>query len=174
MLFETSRLYVTKWKKQDLDVLYNLFNDSAIKDFIAPRLTIEETEQIFHQQLLDYNNSSVFGRYFIKEKLSSKFIGLFLLKNIPEMDSVEIGYSLIKEEWKKGYATEVVNESLNWLFNQQGFTKVYAVTELDNSESQNVLLKAGFKRENDIVEDGRAMSLFMISKRNDPLEWPVC
>ena len=39
MLFETERLYVRKWQRDDLDALYNLFNDDAIKETIAPLLT---------------------------------------------------------------------------------------------------------------------------------------
>ena len=164
MLFETGRLYVAKWKEENLTALYDLFNDAGIKEFIAPKLTIEETEHIFQKQLIDYTNGDVFGRYFIMEKSTGKYIGLLLLKDVDRECSIEIGYSLIKEEWKKGYATEVVNKTVNWLFDQEGFTKICAVTELDNIDSQNVLFKAGFERQNDFEEEGKMMSYFLISK----------
>ena len=51
MIFETERLYVTKWERRDLNALYELFNDDAIKEFILPQLTIEETTHIFEEQL---------------------------------------------------------------------------------------------------------------------------
>ena len=164
MLFETDRLYVAKWRKENLNALYDLFNDAGIKKFIAPKLTIEETEHIFETQLLDYEKKGVFGRYFIVEKSTDNYIGLLLLKDVNRECSVEIGYSLIKEEWKKGYATEVVNETVSWLFNQEGYTKICAITELDNIDSQNVLIKAGFKRQKDILDEGSMMSYFLISK----------
>ena len=47
MIFETERLYVTKWKPRDLNALHELYNDTAIKEFILPRLTIEETRLHF-------------------------------------------------------------------------------------------------------------------------------
>lgn len=164
MLFETGRLYVAKWKEENLNALYDLFNDTGIKEFIAPKLTIEETEHIFRKQLLDYKDGGVFGRYFIMEKSSDKYIGLLLLKDVNRECSVEIGYSLIREEWKKGYATEVVNGTVQWLFNEKSFSEICAITELDNSDSQNVLIKAGFERQNDFEEEGRMMSYFLISK----------
>lgn len=164
MLFETDRLYVAKWRKENLNVLFGLFNDPAIKEFIAPKLTIEETEHIFNTQLEGYKTDGIFGRYFIVEKTSDECIGLLLLKDLHPECSVEIGYSLIKEQWNKGYATEVVNETVNWLFNQQGFTRICAITELDNSESQNVLSKAGFIRQKDILNEGRMMGYFLLEK----------
>ncbi|MEO5651141.1 MAG: GNAT family N-acetyltransferase [Ginsengibacter sp.] len=153
MLFETERLYVAKWEEGDLDSLYGLFNDTAIKEFILPKLTMEETECIFEKQLHAYENNYPFGRYFIVEKISNDFIGLLLLRKNKEEGGVEIGYSLIREHWKKGYATEIVQEGVNWLFEQKKISNIYAVTETGNLNSQNVLLKCGFCREENLMEE---------------------
>ena len=144
MLFETERLYVIKWKKENLNSLYELFNDEATKEFILPKLTIEETQHIFEQQLNDYESNFPFGRYFIVEKESNRFIGLLLLKEMNSSSDVEIGYSLIKDAWKKGYATEVVDEGINYLFGLHTFSTIYAVTDTRNINSQRVLDKCGF------------------------------
>ncbi len=164
MLFETDRLYVAKWKEENLNALYDLFNDTGIKEFIAPKLTMEETEHIFRNQLHEYKNERVFGRFFIMEKATGNYIGLLLLKDVNLDGTVEIGYSLIKEEWKKGFATEVVKVTVNWLLTKKGFSTVCAVTDLNNTDSQNVLFKAGFERQNDFEEEGSMMSYFLISK----------
>jgi RimJ/RimL family protein N-acetyltransferase len=158
MLFETSRLFVTKWKTGDLDSLYELFDNPAIKEFILPRLTIEETTHIFQTQLTGYDAAFPFGRYFIVKKESLEKIGLFLLKEMKE--GIEIGYSLKKEHWNKGFATEIVRESLTWIHELKKFDTVYAITAADNINSQNVLIKSGFSLQENFVEDGKEMSLF--------------
>lgn len=160
MIFETERLYVRRWMVEDLDILYDLFNDVAIKEFILPTLTIEETSHIFKQQLLDYDVNFPFGRYFIVEKSASEFIGLFLLKENEDKAGIEIGYSLKKEHWNRGYATEIVKESLSWLSAMKKFTTIYGVTETGNTNSQHVLLKCGFIRQENFIEEGKEMSLF--------------
>jgi len=160
MIFETERLYVAKWKAGDLKVLYGLFNDPAIKEFILPTLTIKETKYIFEQQLIDYDKDFPFGRYFIVKNSGNDFIGLFLLREKNNKPGVEIGYSLKKEHWNKGYATELVKQSIYWLTEQQKFSGIYAVTELNNIKSQHVLLKCGFNQEENVMEDGKEMSLF--------------
>ena len=158
MLFQTQRLFVTKWKEGDLDSLYELFNDAAIKECIVPNLTMEETIHIFQIQLTGYESSFPFGRYFIVEKESLEKIGLFLLKEMK--DGIEIGYSLKKEHWNKGFATEIVRESITWIQELKKFDTVYAITATDNINSQNVLIKSGFTRQENFLENGKEMSLF--------------
>jgi ribosomal-protein-alanine N-acetyltransferase len=166
MIFETERLYVTKWKSVDLNALHDLFNDTAIKEFILPQLTMEETRSIFENQLHHYTGHFPFGRYFIVEKFSNKFIGLLLFKKDDKKKGVEIGYSLIKNYWKKGYATEIVKESISWIFESKGFSSMYAITGLENENSKNVLLKCGFIREENFTENGEEMNLFGLLKED--------
>lgn len=165
MLFETERLYVTRWMRGNLKSLYQLFNDEATKKFIGPELTIEETKQIFENQLNDYESNFPFGRYFIVEKESNDFIGLLLIKEMDVPTDVEIGYSLIKDEWKKGYATEIVQEGINWLFSLNNFSTIYAITDTRNLNSQHVLDKCGFTH-NKIMEKNQQEFYFSLSKEN--------
>ncbi len=160
MIFETERLYVTKWKSNDLETLHELYNDTAIKESISPRLTIEETKSIFEKQIFCYYSQAPYGRYFIIEKLSNKCIGLLLFKNDNDKAGVEIGYSLKKNHWKKGYATEVVKESINWIFESKGFSSMYAITGSLNENSKNVLLKCGFISKEYFTQDGEDLNLF--------------
>ena len=108
-------------------------------------------------------NDFPFGRYFIVEKLTKECIGLFLLKSFDDADCIEIGYSLKKERWANGFATEIVKEALNWLSAMKKFRTIFGVTETDNTNSQNVLLKCGFIREDNIIEDNKEMSLFELA-----------
>ena len=165
MLFETERLYVTRWVKENLDSLFELFNDEAVKKFILPKLTIEETEHILEKQLNDYEDNFPFGRYFIVEKETNDFIGLLLIKEIDGNTNVEIGYSLIKDHWKKGYATEIVQEGVSWLFSLNIFSTIYAVTDPRNINSQHVLDKCGFSPDQ-LMEKNQHELYFSLSKEN--------
>lgn len=159
-MFESERLYVAKWKAEDLDSLYQLFSNEGIKQFIVPRLTIEETEHIFLEQLKNYDHHFPFGRYFIVEKKSNECIGLLLFKDDKDIEGVEIGYSFKKEVWRRGYATEIVQASIHFLNCQKKFSDLYGITEAYNINSQHVLLKCGFCRQQNFIENGREMNLF--------------
>ncbi len=148
----------------DLAALHELYNDPAIRAFINPKLTIEETQQIFENQLGLYKRTFPFGRYFIVEKRSDRVIGLFLLKKDNTTAGVEIGYSIIKNEWQKGYATEIVKAAVSWIFQQDRFVSVSAVTELVNEKSSNVLLKCGFQSQKIFIEYSSTKHLFNLNK----------
>jgi [ribosomal protein S5]-alanine N-acetyltransferase len=166
MIFETKRLYVTRWHPRDLNALHELYNDIAIKEFILPKPSLEETRHIFENQLNLYRSHFPFGRYFIVEKRSEKFIGLLLFKKGNKKTGIEIGYSLIKSEWHKGYATEIVKESIAWIFDQDRFLSISAITELRNESSKNVLLKCGFHSEDNFMQNGEEMNLFGLLKED--------
>jgi [ribosomal protein S5]-alanine N-acetyltransferase len=166
MIFETKRLFVTRWQPSDLKALHELYNDPAIKEFILPKLTLEETRNIFEIQLNLYKSHFPFGRYFIVEKITNKFIGLLLLKNDNKKTGIEIGYSLIKNQWHKGYATEIVKKTITWIFEQKDFLSISAITELHNENSKNVLLKCGFQPRENFTENGEEMNLFGLLKKD--------
>ncbi len=164
MIFETERLIVTKWKHDDFEELHELYSDAALMETITSQPSVEETRFIFENQIICYSTQSPFGRYFIIEKKSNKFIGILLFKNDNEKQGVEIGYSLKKKHWKKGYATEVVKKSIDWIFDSKGFDNMYAITAPQNENSKNVLRKCGFIAEENYIESGEEMHLFGLQK----------
>jgi RimJ/RimL family protein N-acetyltransferase len=164
MIFETERLLVRKWSEADFQQLHNLYADSAIISAISPPLTIAETRQIFEDQLIRYDIEPQTGRYFIINKANNDLIGTFLLRGNDENDAVEIGYALIRKEWGKGYATEVVKHGIDYVFNSTVFEVINAYTDLPNFNSKKVLVKCGFTQQVNAIEFGNELNLFSIEK----------
>jgi RimJ/RimL family protein N-acetyltransferase len=91
-----------------------------------------------------------FGSWAIVEKASGRLIGGAGfsdrkrdrgedLKGVPEM-----GWSLAREAFGKGYATEAVAAALGWGRNALGPSRVIALTTQDNIASIRVAEKCGF------------------------------
>ncbi len=89
-------------------------------------------------------------------------MGILLFKRDNKKPGVEIGYSLKKNHWKKGYATEVVKESINWIFESKGFYSMYAITTSKNESSKKVLLRCGFLPGELFTEHGEDLNLFSL------------
>ena len=62
----------------------------------------------------------------------------------PAGGAMQLGYSVLPEFQRQGYATEMVGELLGWAFSQPGVTLVAAETEWANPASVRVLEKSGF------------------------------
>jgi RimJ/RimL family protein N-acetyltransferase len=83
-------------------------------------------------------------RFFVEKKDGTKIgvVGVF-----PVGDLWEMGFALIPSERGKGYGTEAVTISVDYLFLSRDLVRVQATTDLRNVASQKVLEKAGFTRE---------------------------
>ena len=60
---------------------------------------------------------------------------------------MEIGYSLVPDERRKGYCSEAVEIMVDYLFLSKDIPRIQAHTDIENVASQKVLEKAGFKKE---------------------------
>ena len=164
MIFETERLFVRHWQQTDLHNLHNLYSDTAIMEYIRPILTLEETRQIFNAQIDQYNIDEYLGRYVIIEKTNSSFAGIFLLRNPVDRIGVEIGYAFRRQDWGKGFATEIVKAAVQYVFTSTNFSSIYAYTDRRNINSKKVLEKSGLTYLENIIEDGKFLDVFSLEK----------
>lgn len=87
------------------------------------------------------------GRIYLAVMLNEEPIGEVILKNINnEQQHCTLGISLRSDDVKnKGYGTEAEIQALRYAFNVLNIDTVFADTVLNNTRSQHVLKKVGFK-----------------------------
>jgi RimJ/RimL family protein N-acetyltransferase len=72
----------------------------------------------------------------------------------PNDGAAQIGYSVLPQFQRRGYATELVTGLVRWAFGQPGVARVVAETEWANPASVRVLAKAGFAAVGPSAEPG--------------------
>ena len=164
ILFETSRLMVRQWEESDLDQIFHLYSDPAVMQFIRATLSLEETNHILQSHLEHYKTYPFEGRFGVLEKSTGLFIGTFLLKPSEAVEGMEIGYALLKAYWGQGLATELVRGGIAFAFTKADIEELFAITQLDNEASKNVLRKSGFRQLDNILEHGREVNLFYLNQ----------
>ena len=162
ILFETPRLLVRQWEVNDLDHLFFLYSDPAVMQFIRATLSLEETRQILLSHIEHYKTHPFEGRFGVIEKNSENFIGTFLLKPSDAVEGMEIGYAFLKACWGRGLGTEVVKGGVTFAFDKTGVEELFAITEISNEASKNVLRKCGFRQLDNFLEHGKEVNLFVI------------
>ncbi|MFD7337151.1 GNAT family N-acetyltransferase [Streptomyces violascens] len=86
------------------------------------------------------------GAYVMVRTEDDRAIGGIGFHGPPEDGRVEIGYDLAESARGQGYATESVRALTAWALAQPDVETVYATTDEDNTASQRVLERAGFRR----------------------------
>jgi RimJ/RimL family protein N-acetyltransferase len=75
---------------------------------------------------------------------------------------LELGYTLARSAWGRGYATELGRALLEHAFGALGAERVVAQVEPDNAASRRVLEKLGLRYERDLDAYGFRMALYAI------------
>ena len=93
-----------------------------------------------------------FGIWVMIERETETVVGDIGFFGPPDADgSVEIGYSVVPDRRRRGYATQAAHSLVVWAFQQPGVQRVVAGCEPDNEPSIRTLERLSFVR----IDDGR-------------------
>lgn len=87
------------------------------------------------------------GRYAIEHKKTDKMIGTIDLRIVKDDGIAELGYTLNKHFWGKGYMNEAAAALTKLAFETLELEKVFAMHDLNNPGSAKVMLRLGMQRE---------------------------
>ena len=65
----------------------------------------------------------------------------------PEHACAEVGYSLAREYWNQGYATEALDRLIRYAVSELGFHRIEAMHDVENPASGRVMVKCGMHHE---------------------------
>ena len=166
ILFETERLIVRHYTKDDGDNFFLLNGDEEIMRYIRPAKTREETDLFLSQIIEKYSEYPSVGRWAAEDKYTGVFVGSFAFIPIDGREEMQLGYALLKQSWGKGYATELTIAGLQYVFTKTDLAEVFAVTEVLNTASQKVLLKAGFTLHRTYKEGTKDLFQYVFLKKD--------
>ena len=96
-----------------------------------------------HWQLLGY------GHWAVEEKATGELLGRIGFLNPAGWPGFEIGWTLRRESWGKGYATEGARRALRYAFTELAQEHVISLIHPDNLPSIRVAERLGERREGD-------------------------
>jgi ribosomal-protein-alanine N-acetyltransferase len=144
MIVETDRLKIRNLALEDKKSLFEIYSDKEAMRFRGskPFETIEEVVEMLSRTFEKLESKEEF-RYAVDLKENNKIIGTFLIKPISK-NECEIGYSIGKNYWGRGYGKELVKGMLNYSKNLP-FNTILATSRKENIASLLLLEKVGFK-----------------------------
>ena len=145
IIFETGRLIVKQYSfETDAENFFLLNGDEEVMKYIRATKSKEECDEFLRQIIDAYKINPLIGRWAAYEKTTGRFVGSFAIIPIEGTEDIQLGYSFLKEDWGKGYATEVTKTGLDYYFENTDAGHIYAIAEKENIASHKVLLKNGF------------------------------
>jgi RimJ/RimL family protein N-acetyltransferase len=138
-------------------------------------LTPEDTERSV-QRMMDGWAADGFGLYTVvraEDKTVIGRVGLILWnpetwRTVRKSDGgpteLEVGYTLGRQFWGQGYATEAAAAARDYALEQLGAERLIALIIRGNDASENVARKLGFEYERDVKFGRRDAQLFALER----------
>lgn len=120
--------------------------EARVPDAWPPDLYGSRAMQFALTQLGETSERGWWFWYLLTDEQPSELIGICGFKGRPdESGSVEIGYSILADRQRQGYATEAVARLVGWAFSHHNVKEVCAETFPHLTQSIQVLKKNGFE-----------------------------
>ena len=146
---ETGRLLLRKLRMTDAQDMYEYSRDPEVARHVLwdAHQSVGDSRGYLRYAVRQYRQDLP-ASWGIELKENHKLIGTigFMWINC-EHRSAEVGYSLSRDCWNQGYATEALRAVLRFGFNTLRLNRIEAQHELDNPASGRVMEKCGMRCE---------------------------
>lgn len=141
---ETERLRLRMWREDDdFEEYARMCADPDVMRYLGGK-PFDRLEAWRHMAfLVGHWRLRGYGHWAVEEKSSGRFVGRLGFLNPQGWPGFEIGWTLGREHWGKGYATEGARRALDYAFNEMGREHVISLIHPDNKNSIRVAERLG-------------------------------
>jgi RimJ/RimL family protein N-acetyltransferase len=142
---QTKRLVLREWRASDFDFFAALYGDPDVAKYVGGVMERNDawralSSAIGHWALRGY------GTWAVERKEDGKLVGRVGLINPEGWPGLEVGWTLDKPYWGKGYASEAAEAALSFAFLTQKVDRMISCIDPDNVASQAVARRVGETR----------------------------
>ncbi|MBI1317094.1 GNAT family N-acetyltransferase [bacterium] len=145
--FQTEPLLLRPTQPTDADFLLALFNSPKWMQFIGDRhvRTLAEAEAYIESRMMPQMECLGFSNYTVFRRADETPIGICGLYERHDPPGIELGFALLPEYEKMGYAFEAAHRLLEAARTVFSIKQLGAITNPNNIDSQKLLEKLGFR-----------------------------
>jgi RimJ/RimL family protein N-acetyltransferase len=164
LYLETDRLYIRPLMIEDVDFVIELLNSEGWIEFIGDRNVKDIKAANDYIQRILLNNKYFYNVFEIKESNTPIGIVTFLYRE--NQNYPDIGFAMLPQYEKKGYAFEATKKYLEELQRNQ-IDKIIAITKPENQNSIKLLKNLGLKFEKTSGENDEKLDIYSIMINNN-------
>ena len=162
---ESERLLLRWFREHDLEQFCQICSDAEVMRFLGDGRPMTEME--VWRQMATFMGHWYFrgyGIWAVEEKSSGKVIGRIGFMNPAGWPGFELGWTLGRESWGKGYATEGAQRALEYAFTEMNRDHVISLIAPENVASIRVAERLGEEVEGRTEVLGRNVYIYSIGR----------
>jgi RimJ/RimL family protein N-acetyltransferase len=139
---ETERLILRGWRLEDFEPLAAIHSDPETMTFVGG---VQERNDAWRSlaSLAGHWALRGYGKWAVERKSDGALLGRVGMINPEGWPGLEIGWTLGKQYWSKGYATEAARAALDYAFLTQPMERMISCIDANNIASQAVAKRIG-------------------------------
>jgi RimJ/RimL family protein N-acetyltransferase len=161
---ETDRLILRMWREEDFEAYEKLCADPEVMRFLGGK-ALDRLEAwrsmaflVGHWELRGY------GHFVVEEKATGEFAGRIGFMNPGGWPAFEIGWTLARQFWGRGYAIEGARRALAYAFDELDKEHVISLIHPQNTSSIKVAERLGEKEEGKTEIFGHEVLIYGIDR----------
>ena len=159
---ETNRCIIREMTEEDLDAVYEVYAGDSITKYMEGLYENREEElEYIRSYIKNAYNFYGYGTWIIERKTDKKVIGRVGFNLRDGYEEAELGFVIMEEEQKKGYAYECCMEVLKLGKEEYEFEKVQALVKEGNMASIALCHKLGFELQEKVQVEGEEYLRFL-------------
>jgi len=180
MIIETERLLLRVPEDSDVDAWTAMLTDEEVARYLGPPFDSRAAVAAHVRTVRERHGADGFGLLAVVRREDRLVIGRsgFLVwdtgtwttstrRDADERAEVEIGWTLARDCWGFGYATEAGEACRDYGFTELGLTRIAAVIQHGNRRSTAVARRLGMRHEQDIrTAKGFEAELWIVRRRS--------
>ena len=142
----TERLVLRKPRPGDAPLIFAAYaQDPEVTRYLTfrPHRELSDTHEVVDRFLENWGSGKSYC-WLIFRREDNELIGAISAR---EDQGINLGYLIARPYWRRGFMSEAVSAVVEWAFGQPEVFRVWAVCDLENEASAQLLEKSGFHQE---------------------------
>jgi RimJ/RimL family protein N-acetyltransferase len=161
---ETDRLLMRGWREEDLEPYAALMADPGVQRYLEGRPY--DRWESWRSMALHAGHWVLRGHGFwvVERRDSGEFVGRVGLWRPEGWPGLEVGWTLARAHWGRGYATEAGAAALGHAFEALGAERVLSVIHPENEPSKRVAERLGLRFDRRMELRGQEVCIYATSR----------
>ena len=172
-MITTSRLRLREYSRADVDQRAAMFADEETMRYYPRLKSRDETVGWIEWNLESYRRHGL-GLWVVEPKGTREFLGEcgLVVQMVDGTREIELGYSIKRSHWGKGFATEAAFAVRDHAIDVLGLRRLVSIIHPDNKRSQAVARKVGMRHEKNTRVFGRPQKVYSLDAATHPTTTP--
>jgi RimJ/RimL family protein N-acetyltransferase len=145
LMLETPRLWLRPQRGEDFDAWARFVADPAATRHLGGPVPRTVAWRSFLTMAGAWAVQG-FAMFSVIDKSSGRWVGRVGPWYPEGWPGTEIGWGIVRDCWRRGYATEAATAAIDWAFDELGWSEVIHVIDVDNTASQALARKLGSRK----------------------------